>query len=38
MVALAQAEGELRTGTEEFAQRVGRMLQLMVSTPEYLFA
>jgi hypothetical protein len=27
----------LRTGTEEFAQSVGQMLQLIVSTQEYQF-
>jgi uncharacterized protein (DUF1800 family) len=34
----AQKGGELRTGTEDFAQRVGQMLQLIASTQEYLFA
>ena len=29
--------GELRTGDEEFASRVGQMLQLIVSTQEYQF-
>jgi hypothetical protein len=30
--------GQLRTGTEEFAQRVGQVLQLIVATQEYQFA
>ena len=34
----AQKGGELRTGTEDFAQRVGQMLQLIASTQEYIFA
>jgi hypothetical protein len=38
LVAHAQKDGELRTGTEDFPQRVGQMLQLIVSTQEYLFA
>ena len=38
LVALARSEGELRTDAKEFPQRVGQMLQLMVSTTEYLFA
>ena len=38
MINQAQAAGELRTGTEEFAQSVGQMLQLIVSTQEYQFA
>ena len=33
-----QNGGELRTGTEDFAQRVGQTLQLIVATQEYLFA
>ena len=33
-----QKGGELRTGTEDFAQRVGQTLQLIVATQEYLFA
>jgi len=33
-----QQGGELRTGTEDFAQRVGQTLQLIVATQEYLFA
>jgi hypothetical protein len=38
LVEHAQKGGELRTGTEDFAQRVGQMLQLIASTQEYLFA
>lgn len=38
LITLAQNEGELRTGTEEFDQRVGQMLQSIVATTEYLFA
>ncbi len=38
LVSLANGEGELRTGTDEFGQRVGQMLQSIVSTTEYLFA
>ena len=38
LVALVQSEGELRTDSEEFAPRVGRMLQSIVATTEYLFA
>ena len=38
LVTHARKGGELRTGTEEFAQRVGQMLQLIVATQEYLFA
>ena len=38
LVTLAQGEGELRTGSEEFAPRVGQMLQSIVATTEYLFA
>ena len=33
-----QQGGELRPGTEDFAQRVGQTLQLIVATQEYLFA
>jgi uncharacterized protein (DUF1800 family) len=33
-----QKGGELRTGTDDFAQRVGQTLQLIVATQEYLFA
>jgi hypothetical protein len=38
LVEHAQKGGELRTGTEDFAQRVGQTLQLIASTQEYLFA
>ena len=38
LVSLARSEGELQTGTEEFGQRVGQMLQSIVATTEYLFA
>ena len=38
LVALVQSEGELRTDSEEFAPRVGRLLQSIVATTEYLFA
>ena len=38
LVALAGNGGTLRTDTEEFAHRVGRILQLIVSTQEYVFA
>lgn len=38
LMALAQEGGVLYTGTEEFAQQVGQMLQLIVSTQEYQFA
>jgi uncharacterized protein (DUF1800 family) len=38
LVEHAQKGGELRTGGEDFAQRVGQMLQLIASTQEYLFA
>ena len=38
LVAHAQRQGEMGTGTEDFAQRVGQMLQLMVATQEYQFA
>ena len=37
LVSMAQGEGELRTGSEEFAPRVGQMLQSIVATTEYLF-
>jgi len=37
LVAMAQGEGELRTSSEEFAPRVGQMLQSIVATTEYLF-
>jgi hypothetical protein len=38
LITHAQKGGELRTGTEDFAQRVGQTLQLIASTQEYLFA
>ena len=38
LVVHAGRGGEVRTGTEEFAQRVGQMLQLIVATQEYQFA
>ena len=38
LLAMAQSEGELRTASEEFAPRVGQMLQSIVATTEYLFA
>ena len=38
LVAHARNQAELRTGTEEFAQSVGQILQLIVATPEYLYA
>ena len=38
LVTHARKGGELRTDTEEFAQRVGQTLQLIVATQEYLFA
>lgn len=38
MLSLARSEGEIRTGTEEFDNRVGQMLQSIVATTEYLFA
>ncbi len=38
MLAHAEKQGELRTGTEEFTQTVGQILQLIVATPEYLYA
>jgi len=37
LTSVQQGE-ELRTGTEDFAQRVGQTLQLIVATQEYLFA
>ena len=37
LVAMAQEEGELRTSSDEFAPRVGQMLQSIVATTEYLF-
>ena len=38
LLALANADGDLRTGTQEFETRVGQMLQSIVATTEYLFA
>ena len=38
LAAHAQKDGELSTGTEEFAEKVGQMLQLIVATQEYIFA
>jgi hypothetical protein len=38
LVDHVQTGGELRSGTEDFAQRVGQTLQLIVATQEYLFA
>jgi hypothetical protein len=38
LVEHVQKEGVLRTGTADFDQRVGQMLQLIVATQEYLFA
>ena len=38
LVAHAAQGSELRTGTEEFARRVGQTLQLIVATQEYQFA
>ena len=38
LLALAESEGEVRTGTKEFDGRVGQMLQSRVATTEYLFA
>jgi uncharacterized protein (DUF1800 family) len=37
LLSHAQTAATLRTGTEEFAQSVGQMLQLIVSTQEYQF-
>jgi uncharacterized protein (DUF1800 family) len=37
LVAHAQKGGVLLTGTEDFAQQVGQMLQLIVATQEYQF-
>ena len=36
LVARAQNTGDLRIGTEEFAEEVGRMLQLIAATQEYV--
>jgi uncharacterized protein (DUF1800 family) len=38
LIEHAREGGALRTGTEEFAQRVGQMLQLIMATQEYQFA
>ncbi|MCH7606240.1 MAG: DUF1800 domain-containing protein [Chloroflexi bacterium] len=38
LVDHAKKGGELRTGADDFASRVGQMLQLMVATQEYQFA
>ena len=38
LLAHAETGGELRTGSDEFAGRVGQMLQLIVATQEYQFA
>jgi hypothetical protein len=38
LLADAQKGGELRTDTVEFARRVGKMLQMIVATKEYLYA
>ena len=38
MLSLARSEGEIRTGSKEFEDRVGQMLQSIVATTEYLFA
>ena len=38
LVDLANSEGEIRTDSEQFSQRVGQMLQSIVATTEYLFA
>ena len=38
LIAHARGQGELRTDTQDFAERVAQMLQLTVSTTEYLFA
>ena len=38
MLSLAKSEGEIGTGTKEFEDRVGQMLQSIVATTEYLFA
>jgi hypothetical protein len=37
LLSHAQTASALNTGTEEFAQSVGQMLQLIVSTQEYQF-
>jgi hypothetical protein len=38
LIEHAQEGGVPRTGTEDFARRVGQVLQLIVSTQEYQFA
>jgi len=38
VVAHVQEVGQLKTGTEDFARKVGQALQLIVSTQEYQFA
>ncbi len=38
MVAQSHKGGELCTNSEEFRQRVGQMLQMIVATKEYLYA
>ena len=38
LLAHVEKGGELRTGSDEFAGRVGQMLQLIVATQEYQFA
>ena len=38
LVTHARGGGELRAGNDDFARRVGQMLQLMVATQEYQFA
>ena len=36
LVARARMSGDLKTGTEEFATEIGRMLQLIAATQEYV--
>ena len=38
LITQLQKQGTLQPGTEEFAQRVGQLLQMIVSTQEYQFA
>jgi uncharacterized protein (DUF1800 family) len=38
LVSLAQSEGEVQTGADNFSTRVAQMLQSIVATTEYLFA
>lgn len=38
LIEHARKGGQVRTGTEEFAQQVGQVLQLIVATQEYQFA